>query len=150
MPTPKIIDQHEYVSVVLGSRRLTTSYSGVKATGDVPSHVIDLWWGLFAGNRSKSEALARIGIQGETTIGEKIKAFVAHIDEIWPDWSVEIPAPAIGSTVMVDFGRKSGIDTGVVERIARHKAIVRFSRMGLISIPFSMVRTPMPTEAKAS
>jgi hypothetical protein len=150
MPTPRIIEQHEYISVVLGSRRLTTSYGGVKATGDVPRPVIDLWWGLCAGNRAKPEALARIGIQGETTNGEKIKAFVAHIDEIWPDWSVEIPAPTIGSTVMVDFGRKSGIDTGVVERIARNNAVVRFSRMGLVSVPFSMVRAPIPTETKVS
>ena len=121
---PRIIEQHEYISVDFGNgRRLTTSYSGERATGAIPAHVWKAW---FA-------AMDRKGAEG--TIGERVRAFAAGIDALWPEWNTPPKAFAVGQTVRFDFGpRRGGMDTGVVVSLKRTTYTVRFARMGLVGL----------------
>ena len=125
---PRIIEQHEYISVDFGNgRRLTTSYSGERAAGAIPPHVWRAW-------------LTAMSRKGGGTVGESVRAFAAGIDALWPEWNMPPKAFAVGQTVRFDFGpRRGGMDTGVVVSLKRTTYTVRFARMGLVGLPADLL-----------
>jgi hypothetical protein len=124
---PRIINQHEYISVDLGNgRRLTASFRGEKATGSVPKHVFDAW--------------CRAVSTQEGTVGERITAFVDRIDTVWPEWHVGPPARVVGDVVELDFGKGHGVDSGPIVSKRGARYTVRFARRGLVSVPADLLR----------
>jgi hypothetical protein len=121
---PRIITQHDFVSVDFGNgRRLTTSWSSQKATGAVPHAVFVAWCAML--DRKTVEGVVDI------TFGERIAKFVADINTIWPDWNKPPKAYTVGQTVTFDFGkRKGGTDTGVVVDVRRTNVFVKWNRRG--------------------
>ena len=120
---PRIITQHEYISVDFGnSRRLTTSFSGQKASGEIPPHVWKAW-------------LKAMMDKAETPFGERVAKFVADIDTLWPEWNVPPKTFEIGQEVSFDFGpRRGGVKKGKIEEKKRTTYTVRFEGMGLIGM----------------
>jgi hypothetical protein len=126
---PRIIEQHEYISVDFGNgRRLTTSYSGQRAAGAIPPHV---WRAWLAAMDEKNTGL---------NYGERVRAFAAGIDALWPEWGTPPKEFAVGQAVKFDFGpRRGGADKGVVVKKVRATYTVRFERMGLVGIPADLL-----------
>ena len=122
-PAPKIKKAHDYLSIDLGNGRvLTVNRRGTRATGGVPEKVYDYF------DRA---------MQGPGNYGDKIDAFAADIDKIWPEWHVAPTKPKVGDRITYDFGKRmGGPDTGEVVRVARTRATVRWARLGLISLTF--------------
>ena len=125
---PKIIKQHDYLSVDFGNgRRLTVSRSGEKASGAVPRSVFDAW----------SRAMRA---PGAANYEERIDRFVANIQSIWPEWSTPPRAYAVGERVSADFGKRGGVRSGVVEKVLRSNYTVRFDGIGLVRIAGDMLQ----------
>jgi hypothetical protein len=134
---PKIIVTHDYIRVSFGNNRnLSVSYGGEKASGAVPHHVFSLW---SKAHLDDEQTLAHIGLKKGVTHKETVDAFVSHIDAIWPEWNVGPTLAAIGDTVTVDFGKRKGLDTGVVEKVRGTSITVLFKREGRISVPADML-----------
>lgn len=127
--TPKIIENHDYISVVFGSRgRLTKARYRDTSTGGVPGHVFD-------------EFIRRTTLEpgSSKTYGEVIREFVADIDTIWPEWNQPVKKVAVGDRVQYDFGKKrGGVDTGTVVKVGR-SAHVNFDRMGPFRMSFAQL-----------
>ena len=125
MSAPRIIEQHDYVSVDFGNgRRLTASFSGEKASGAVPMEVFDRW------------SAAIRGVTEGKTLGQAIREFVANIDTIWPAWSAP-PAKVYSpeEEVSFDFGkRRGGVKKGRIVKKTRTGYQIRFEGMGLVSM----------------
>ena len=137
MKTPTITSTHDWMRVNFGNNRgLSCSYSSIKASGSVPAPVFQLW---ADAHDFKAPALAKLGIVGDTTHGAIINAFVAQIDTIWPEWCVAPKIPKVGETVTVNFGKRKGLDSGVVEKVRGTMLTVRFKREGLVGVPADMV-----------
>ena len=135
--TPKVTSTHDYIRVAFGNNRnLSCSHSGEKASGAVPEAVFALWSGCL---QYREDALAQIGLTKNTTNGEIVEAFVKHIDTIWPDWNVAPVVPGVGATVRVNFGKRKGIDEGVVEKVRGTMLSVRFKQNGIVSVPADML-----------
>lgn len=136
---PKIIIQHEYISLVLNKRRLTISYNGVKGSSGIPNHVFDLWY--KAADRRNPDALRSLGLEPSDKLEllTIVKAFADNINRIWPEWSVEVNLPAIGSKVKVDMGRRKGIIEGEVIGLKRSYVVVRFPTEGVVSVQMDMI-----------
>jgi hypothetical protein len=134
---PKIIITHDYIRVVFGNNRgLSVSYSAEKASGAVPGNVFDLW---SKSHRSDEAALARIGLKKGANHQEITEAFVKHIDTIWPEWNVGPKVPAVGATVTVNFGKRKGVDTGVVQKVKGTQVSILFEREGLVRMAADML-----------
>jgi hypothetical protein len=118
------------------NRNLSVSFGGEKASGAVPDHVFGLWSKAHLNNE---QALARIGLEKGANHKEIVEAFVSHIDTIWLEWNVGPKLPEIGETVTVDFGKRKGLDSGVVEKVRGTNITVRFQREGLVSVPADML-----------
>jgi len=102
---PRVILQHEYISVNLGNnRRLTTSFSGEKAAGAIPGRVFDVWCSWIQ-DTSKGE-----------TFGDRVKSFADSIDTIWPEWNAAPPKFEVGQKVKVCMGKKPEVGTVVKVR----------------------------------
>lgn len=127
---PKIITSHEWISLVLGKRRLTISYGGVKAGGGIPDAVFDLW--DKAVRLRTPEALTTLGLAPDKAPGQQnklldiIQAFADKIDTIWPDWAKEPVMPVPGATIKVNFGKRKGIIEGVVKEVKRNYVFATF------------------------
>ena len=136
---PKVINNHDYISLVLGKRRLTISWNGTKATGGIPAEVHKLWDDCTYGK--KPEARAKIGIVSDekTALLDVINAFGANIDKIWPDWNKEIVMPKVGDTVKADFGKRRGIDEGVVFEVSKSYVHANFKLNGRVGVHFDML-----------
>lgn len=121
MKTPKIITNHDWISVDFGNgRRLTVSRSGEKGTGAIPPGVFDKW--------SKT-----IRAPGDEPYSARIEKFVAGIDAIWPGWSIPPRSFAVGESVKYDFGpRRGGIREGKVVKKLRTTYTVDFAGYGLV------------------
>lgn len=122
-PAPKINTQHDYISVDFGnSRRLTTSHSGQKASGEVPSRVFEAW-------------VKALNVVSGVNYGERVAKFVADIDALWPEWSTPPKSFEEGQEITFDFGaRRGGVKKGKVEKKNRTTYTVRFEGMGLIKM----------------
>lgn len=135
--TPKIFDDHDCIRVSFGNNRnLTVSFNGEKSSGAVPENVFQLWSKC---HQYDEPALAQLGLKKGANHGEIVKAFVAHIDTIWPEWNVGPEVPSIGDTVSCFFGKRKGTDKGVVEKVRGTMVSVRFRREGLVSVPADML-----------
>lgn len=123
MDKPRIITQHEYISIDFGhSRRLTTSYSGQKASGKVPAPVWKAWV------RTMTE-------KSETPFGERVQKFVDNIDTIWPEWNVGPKTFEVDQVVTYDFGpKRGGKKSGPIVKKNRTTYTIRFEGMGLVSM----------------
>ena len=122
----KLIEAHEYVSIDFGNgRRLTTSYSGEKATGAVPRKVFTAWCALF-----------EPGATG--TVIERVKKFMAEAPTLWPEWAAPPPSFAPGDEVTMDPGKR-GVMRGTIVKKARTSYVVRFPNE-LASVPADMLR----------
>ena len=123
--TPKIIDNHDYVSLVLGKRRLTVSFNGSKAGSGIPDAVFSLWDKATTHN---PEALTQLGLDPATkpVVGQIVQAFADKIDTIWPDWAFEKPMPLPGATIKVNFGKRKGILEGIVKEVKRNYVFATF------------------------
>lgn len=139
---PTVNKQHEYIRVNLGNNRgLTVSYSGCKANGRVPDYVFDLWDKATRMEASKRDpaVLQQIGVKADANLGDVADAFAKAIPKIWPEWNVASAVPAIGATVTLNFGKRKGNDTGVVEGVRGTMVSARFAREGLVSFPADML-----------
>ena len=138
MNKPTIIENHEWVSLVLGKRRLTVSYSGSKSTGGIPDEVFDLWDKV---THHQPDALAKIGLNALTRppLMEIIRTFADKIDTIWPDWNKEPEMPVVGSTIRVNFGKRKGIEEGVVTEVKKSYIFAKFPTQGHIGVHFGML-----------
>ena len=125
---PRIIKNHDYISVDFGNgRRLTAGRSGEKATGAVPSLVFDRWHKMVHNDD---------GMQ----LGDRIQKFVDEINSLWPEWSTPPKAFKVGDKVKVDFGKKKGgLKEGVIIGVKRTNYSVRFDA-GLYEVPGDMLR----------
>lgn len=113
-PQPRIINQHDYISLVLGQRRLTVSWRGTSAPVGVPADVLKLWdMAMFD---SKPEALAKLGYAAgeKPSMLEKVQRFADRIWEIWPQWSTPLPVFTAGTYIKVNFGKRKGTHTCTV------------------------------------
>lgn len=136
--SPKIITNHDYIRVSFGNNRnLSVSYGGEKASGAVPDKVFRLW---SKTHQNDEPALARIGLQKGANHKEIVEAFVSHIDTIWPEWNVSPKVPAVGETVTVNFGKRKGEDTGVVQKVRGTNVTILFQHEGLVSMAADMLK----------
>jgi hypothetical protein len=146
MMKPKINSQHEFISMSLGNNRtMTVSRSGVRGKGKIPQEVFSFW---DEATRFKPEALQKLGLRTDArsnmnpegvTMGQVIQAFADQIDTIWPEWAVAPALPTVGQEVRISFGKKKGMDSGVVEKVKGTMITARFSREGLVSFPADMI-----------
>ncbi len=115
----------DYISLDFGNgRRLTTSWSGQKASGAVPTHVFKAWCAMV--DEKKPEGLFL----------DRVKKFSTDIDKLWPEWSTPAKTFNIGQAVQFDFGpKRGGVDTGTVTEKLRTNYVIRFVRRGLIAMP---------------
>lgn len=105
---PRIIVNHEWISLVLNKRRLTCSYGGVKASGGVPNDVFSKW--AKALMDFDPATLKELGIEPEgAKVLPIVEAFAKNIDTIWPDWNKEIVLPKPDDIVKVNMGKRRGI-----------------------------------------
>jgi hypothetical protein len=134
-PTPKIINNHDYIRVSFGNNRnLTVSWSGERASGAIPREVFEFWSEC---RLMKPEALAKIGFlpTDKPSIKDIVDAFVMFTDEIWPTWYVPPVVPRVGDPATYNFGnRRGGVDKGVVVKVRGTSVTVKFERMGLVSM----------------
>lgn len=129
---PSIISRHDYISVDFGNnRRLTTSYSGAKAAGAVPTAVFTLWADAM---EYKPTALQRLGLEKTADLrnGAIVQRFVDRIADIWPEWNVAPILPSIGDHVAINFGKRRGSETGTVTAIRGTMVTAMFPTQGLI------------------
>lgn len=140
MRTPTINEQHEYITLKLGRRNLTVSYSGMKASSGIPEPVIDLW-DKVTRRPANPDALKQIGLDpaASPNLGLIVRAFAAKIDTIWPDWAKEPELPKVGQTITADFGKRRGTDSGVVSEVKRNYVYAKFAREGHIGVHFDMI-----------
>ena len=125
---PTIITQHDYISINFGNnRRLTTSWSGQKASGAVPGHVFN-------------EFCRRILEEANTNFGDRIQKFVDEIDTIWPEWNVPPKTFTVGEEVTYYFGKRKGVEKGVVTKVRGTNVTVRFESSGLISMAADLLQ----------
>ena len=136
---PKIIESHEYISIVLGKRRMTASYGGTKASSGIPSDVFKLF--DKACHDRDDKVLAMLGFEpgAKPKNGDIVKAFASKMDTIWPDWSKEIEMPRVGDTVTADFGKRRGLDTGVVFKVSRSYVYANWEKNGNIGVHVDML-----------
>jgi len=127
---PRIINQHEYISIDFGNgRRLTASFSGAKAAGAIPPHVWKAWLAMIDSPTAP----------GPNAFLVKIEAFAASIGTLWPEWNVPPREFKVGETVKFDFGpKRGGTRSGKIEKKSRTSYVVRFDS-GLISISGDML-----------
>lgn len=137
--SPTIITKHDYIRVSFGNNRnLTCSYGGEKASGAVPGTVFNLW---SKAHQYDDAALAQIGLRKDANRKEIVEAFVSHIGSIWPEWNIGPKVPGIGETVSANFGKRKGVDTGVVEKVRGTNVTIRFQREGLVSMAADMLQS---------
>lgn len=137
--TPSIINQHDYIRINFGNGRgLTVSYSGERSNGAVPEHVFKLW---SQAHQFEAEALKRIGREKAGANHLNVtEAFVAKINEIWPDWKTLPKVPKVGDRVTLSFGKRKGLDTGTVEKVRGTSVTARFDHQGLVSFAADMLQ----------
>jgi len=142
---PAIIKQHEYISLVLNRRRMTVSYSGMKASSGIPDAVVALW---DDATQFKPEALAKLGFDptkkpdlsySSNTLMTVIETFASKIDTIWPDWAKEEAMPKVGDTITADWGKRRGKDSGVVYEVKKNYVFADFPKHGRIGVHFDMI-----------
>jgi hypothetical protein len=133
----RVIEQHEYMSVVMGRHRITLSFSGVKASSMVPNDLLNL---LFAAQARDEVALKALGLQPGTSWGDVVRAFAAKVPELWPEWNKAPFIPAVGSRVEADFGRRKGLDVGTVLELKRNYALVDWVKNGRAQVQFDMLK----------
>lgn len=121
----RLIEHHDYVSIDFGhGRRLTTSWSGQKATGSIPKHVWGAWVGLMA---RKDDG---------RNFGERIRGFMAEIPTLWPEYA-DGPQQTfgVGARVGLNFGAsRGGVDHGTVVKKLKTNLEVRFEKNGLVRV----------------
>ena len=161
-PLPRIVEQHSYLSIDFGNnRRLTTSFSGEKASGAVPRSVFTTWLLLFPRDGAKLTARAAqhklltdaqraflLDLVGrELDNGQRVEAFAAAADKLWPEWKVPPRTFRKDEDVTFDFGpRRGGVDTGTVTEVGRIVR-VRWKRMGLVSMAADLLASGGKREA---
>lgn len=140
---PKIINSHEWISLVLNKNRLTVSYSGAKAVGFIPAEIFALWCDAtdFGTSVKKQNALVKLGLDPKNPpkIGEVVETFAKKIDTIWPEWSKEPYMPKVGDTITVNFGKRHGLESAVAEEVKRNYVTANFPRRGRTSVHFAMI-----------
>lgn len=136
---PKIIENHEYMSIVLGKRRLTASYGGTKASGGIPHDVFNMFDKAFHGRDAKILAMLGFAPDSKPKNGEIVKAFASKMDTIWPDWNKETKMPSVGDTVTANFGTRRGLDTGVVYKVSRSYVFANWAKNGNTGVHFDML-----------
>lgn len=104
---PKIIKNHEWISLVLNKRRLTVSFSGIKASGGIPDYVFEKWHKALIAR--DVETLKSIGVSKDSKVLDIIEAFSKNINTIWPEWNTGVELPKAGETVKVNMGKRRGI-----------------------------------------
>ena len=126
---PRIITTHDWISVDFGNgRRLTASRSGEKGTGAIPHEVFRAW----------SKMICE---ESPVTIDDRIAAFVARIDSIWPEWDVPPRTFTVGESVSFDFGKRGGVRRGTVVKVSRTNYTVDFVGYGKVSMAGDLLAT---------
>ncbi|MCK9154808.1 MAG: hypothetical protein M0P12_01700 [Paludibacteraceae bacterium] len=136
---PRIIVNHEWISLVLNKRRLTCSFGGVKAGGGIPNHVFDKWAKVLM---NFDEATIReLGIEPK---GAKaltiVEAFAKNIDTIWPEWNKEIVLPKPEEIVKVNMGKRRGnVDAKVISAKGNYVTCLFLDNGETCSVHFDMI-----------
>lgn len=142
MANPRIIETHDWISVDFGGgRRLTTSWSGEKATGAVPRNVFTAW-AKFVDDFRKGPK-REPPTPTEKPFLRAIERWVESVvPAIWPDWSVLARVPEVGEIVRYDFGsRRGGVDEGPITKVTKTRATVQFARHGSVSVTHDMIES---------
>lgn len=137
MNTIKVVETHEWISVVFGRHRLTVSFGGFKASGAVPNDLFNLWVDAMDG---KAAALAKIGAGSQANKKDIADAFAKAIPSLWQDWNKEPWIPTVGTRVKANFGKRRGDDVGTVLGLKRNYADVQWDLNGRMSVQFDMLQ----------
>lgn len=138
---PRVIESHDWISIDFGNgRRLTSSYSGEKASGSIPPHVFKAWIS-FVDGYGKSDEASKAKPEDKPFL-RAIERFAVEILPKWPGWDAPMPTFTVGQVVAFDFGaRRGGKESGPVVKINRTSVTVRFPTQGLVSIPNDLLAT---------
>ena len=126
---PSIITQHDYISINFGNnRRLTSSYSGQKASGCVPPCVFN-------------EFCRRMEEKSDVKYGERMQKFVEEIDTIWPAWNVPARQFRVGEKVNFYFGKSRGVHEVEVVKVRGTSVTIKDGNGGLIRMSADLLES---------